>query len=126
MHICIDKVMLESIRILSIVAMFAGVFGIAFKLTRYVYLCVKPNQRVVIEANRYEGNEVRQFQPLETRHPLKTLETVEPTPPLEQVDIVEEVESPISNRPNSPNISGRHIGKPIRIVTKVFAYHNHT
>ena len=120
MHICIDKVMLESIRILSIVAMFAGVFGIAFKLTRYVYLCVKPNQRVVIEANRYEGNEVRRCQPLEP------LEPVEPTPPLEQVDIVEEVESPISNQPNSPNISGRHIGKPIRVVTKVFAYHKHT
>jgi hypothetical protein len=56
---------MEGLYILSVVAMTAGVVGLAFKISRYIYLCMKTNQRVVIEAAQYEVNAVRQFNPLE-------------------------------------------------------------
>jgi len=56
---------MEGLYILSLVAMTAGVVGLAFKISRYIYLCLKTNQRVVIEAAQYEVNTVRQFNPLE-------------------------------------------------------------
>ena len=56
---------MEGLYILSVVAMTAGVVGLAFKISRYIYLCLKTNQRVVIEADQYEVNAVRQFNPLE-------------------------------------------------------------
>jgi len=56
---------MDSILILSIAAMATGVMGFAFKISRYVYLCLKANRHVVIEAAQYEVNAVRQFNPLE-------------------------------------------------------------
>jgi len=100
-----------SLRILSIAAMFAGVFGIGFKIARYIYVYLKSTRNVAVDAVHYYKDEVTPFKPLEK---------------VETEDLMDKMETPPATRPNSPNISGRHIGKPIFIVTKICTHHNPT